>query len=154
MAKSAVTELEAHIETIRREAYNEGYAAAMRAVTEFTTGKAGPSRAKTRQAPRAASAAKPEVRQSRRTRQVKEGARRKTGRGENARRVAQALSSLPKRTGPAATIRKQLAEQGIDVAFTSIRHGLLQLQARGEASVAADGKTWTYTGRTSQEPAP
>ena len=36
MAKTAITELTNHIESIRREAYNEGYAAAMRAVVEFS----------------------------------------------------------------------------------------------------------------------
>jgi hypothetical protein len=42
-------------------------------------------------------------------------------------------------------IRKALAARGISMAYTSIRHALGQLQARGEASVADDGKTWSYT---------
>jgi hypothetical protein len=37
VAMTAVTELTDHIESIRQEAYNEGYAAAMRAVVEFST---------------------------------------------------------------------------------------------------------------------
>ena len=39
MAKSAVTGFTEQIESIRREAYTEGYAAAMRAVVEFPTSR-------------------------------------------------------------------------------------------------------------------
>src|SRR5215469_3977579 len=45
MAKTAVTGLTDHIEAIRREAYNEGYAAAMRAVAEFSGSGAAKSNA-------------------------------------------------------------------------------------------------------------
>jgi hypothetical protein len=55
------------------------------------------------------------------------------------------MMTLPDRTGPAAAIKKALAEKGHDLAYTSIRHGLGQLQARGEVSVAEDGRTWSYT---------
>jgi hypothetical protein len=55
------------------------------------------------------------------------------------------MLALPNRTGPAAAIKKALAAKGHDLAYTSIRHGLGQLQARGEVSVAADGRTWSYT---------
>ena len=53
--------------------------------------------------------------------------------------------ALPDRSGPAAAIKKVLSEKGHDLAYTSIRHALGQLQARGEVSVAADGRTWSYT---------
>jgi hypothetical protein len=53
------------------------------------------------------------------------------------------MTTLPNHSGPAAAIRKALAEKGINMPFTSIRHALGQLQARGEVSVS--GKTWTYT---------
>jgi hypothetical protein len=52
---------------------------------------------------------------------------------------------LPGHSGPAAAIKKVLAGKGHNLAYTSIRHGLGQLQARGEASVAEDGRTWCYT---------
>jgi len=39
MAKTAMTELTDQIEAIRREAYNDGYAAAMRAVVEYSTSR-------------------------------------------------------------------------------------------------------------------
>jgi hypothetical protein len=51
---------------------------------------------------------------------------------------------LPDHRGPAAAIKKVLAGKGHDLPYTSIRHGLGQLQARGEVSVAADGRTWSY----------
>ncbi len=54
--------------------------------------------------------------------------------------------ALPDYTGPAAAIKKALSKKGHDIPpYTSIRHGLGQLQARGEASVAEDGRTWCYT---------
>jgi hypothetical protein len=53
--------------------------------------------------------------------------------------------TLPDRTGPAAAIKKALAAKGHDIPYASIRHSLGQLQARGEASLAGDGKTWSYT---------
>jgi hypothetical protein len=71
----------------------------------------------------------------------------KRSRGDNARHIAEALSALPNRTGPAAALRKALAAKGIDMPYTSIRHALGQLQARGEASIAEDGRTWSYTAR-------
>jgi hypothetical protein len=52
---------------------------------------------------------------------------------------------LPDHAGPAAAIKKALAEKGRDLPYTSIRHGLGQLQARREVSVAEDGRTWRYT---------
>jgi len=144
VAKSAVTELTAHIESIRQEAYNEGYAAAMRAVAEFSSGTAKPkvivakrTSVKTTTAATVApkrqrpASAKPASRQMRR--------------GDNMRHIAEAMMMLPAQTGRAGAIKKVLAEKGHDIPYTSIRHGLGQLQARGEASVAEDGRTWSYS---------
>ena len=114
---SAVAGLQDQIETIRREAFDAGYLAAMRAVSEFT---AGPAKSKTTTAkaaslraaePRAAtrparSQAKPGARKAVRPTGA---ARRKTSRGDNARHVAEAMNGFPDRTGPAAAIRKALA---------------------------------------------
>jgi hypothetical protein len=190
MAKTAVIGLTDHIESIRRDAYNEGYAAAMRAVVDFSTSRTAKPRAtvtkatatkatatkatatkataakataakataaKATAAKAAASkaaAAKPAAVKSttattaapkRQRRAQAKPAPSRTRRGDNARRIAQAMMALPDRSGPAAAIKKTLAEKGHDLPYTSIRHGLGQLQARGEASVAADGKTWSYT---------
>jgi hypothetical protein len=144
VAKSAVTELTEHIESIRQEAYNEGYAAAMRAVVEFSTSGTTKSKATVAKAtlarPTTAMTAAP--RKQRRT-QAKPAVRQ-TRRGDNARHIAEAMMTLPDHTGPAAAIKKALAKKGHDIAYTSIRHGLGQLQVRGEASLAPDGKTWSY----------
>jgi hypothetical protein len=155
MAKTAVTVLTDHIESIRQEAYNEGYAAALRAVVEFSTSEtAQPKTTATK-----ATAAKPTaikgtaaksitataaVPRRQRHAQAKP-APRQTQRGDNARHIAEAMMALPDHTGRAAAIKRALTKTGHDLAFTSIRHGLGQLQARGEVSLAADGKTWSYT---------
>ena len=47
MAKSAVTGLTEHLESIRQGAYTEGYAAAMRAVAEFSTSRTAKPKATT-----------------------------------------------------------------------------------------------------------
>ncbi len=169
VAKSAVTDLTDHIETIRQGAYNEGYAAAMRAVVEFsdsgtakskttaaktttarttakvTTAKATTAKATTAKAtsrkPATASQAAP---RRQRSAQAKPAVRH-SRRGENARYIADAMMALPEHTGPAAAIKKALSKKGHDIPYASIRHGLGQLQARGEASLAQDGRTWSYS---------
>jgi len=144
LAKSAVTELTDHIEAIRQEAYDEGYAAAMRAVAEFSTsGIAKPKATIAKAASRKSTAATTAAPRRQKRAQAKP-ATRKTRRGDNARHIAEAMMALPNQTGPAGAIKKVLAEKGHDMAYTSIRHALGQLEARGEASVAADGRTWSY----------
>jgi hypothetical protein len=155
MAKTAVTELTDHIDSIRQEAYNEGYAAAMRAVVEFSTSRTAKPKTTAAKATAAKATAIKETAAksitataaaSRRQRRAQaKPAPRQTLRGDNARRIAEAMMTLPNHTGPAAAIKKALAEKGHDIPYTSIRHGLGQLQARGEVSLAADGKTWSYT---------
>ena len=144
MANGAMAQLEAQIESIRREAYQQDYEAAMRAVTEFALAPAKLKTAETRGRSRQTKSAPT----PRRAQPKGTAARRRTGRGGNARQVADALRGLPDRTGPAAAIRKALASDGISMAYTSIRHALGQLQTRGEVSVAEDGKTWSYTAPT------
>jgi hypothetical protein len=149
VAKSAVTELNDQIEAIRQEAYNEGYAAAMRAVVEFSaSGTAKPKASIAKATLTKTTSAKPitatTAAHGRRRRTQAKPAARQTRRGENARRIAEAMMTLPDHTGPAASIKKALAGKGHDIPYTSIRHGLGQLQARGEASLAADGRTWSY----------
>ena len=149
MAKTAVTVLTNHIDSIRQQAYNEGYAAAMRAVVEFSaSGTAKPKTAATKgTVTKRTTAATAAPRRQRRA-QAKP-VPRQARRGDNARHIVEAMMALPDRTGPAAAIKKMLTQKGHDISYASIRHGLGQLQSRGEASVAADGKTWTYTVSTS-----
>jgi hypothetical protein len=174
VAKSAMTDLTDHIETIRQEAYNEGYAAGMRAIVEFfgsgtakskaTTGKATTAKTTAKATTAKTTTAKPATAKAttakvtiakaatasqaaprrQRSAQAKPAVRH-SRRGENARHIAEAMMTLPDHTGPAAAIKKALAQKGQDISYASIRHGLSQLQVRGEASIAADGRTWGYT---------
>jgi len=154
MAKSALTGMTEQIESIRREAYTEGYAAAMRAVAQFSTSgtvkpKATATKATAVKTPatktRAAKSTTVTKAAPRQKRAQAKLAPRQARRGDNVRHIAEAMMALPDHSGPAAVIKKALAGKGYDISYTSIRHGLGQLQARGQASVAADGKTWSYT---------
>jgi len=120
--------LQQQIEEIRRVAYDDGYAAAMQAIGKFATRPAAP-----------AMTAAP-----RRRRRVQAKPAPRQIRGANARHITEAMMTLPDHTGPAAAIKKALAEKGHDLPYTSIRHGLGQLQARGEATFTEDGRTWSY----------
>ena len=131
--------------SIREEAYNEGYAAAMRAVVEFSAAGTVRPKATTAKGSAGKLTVATTVAPRRQKRAQAKPAARQTRRGDNARHIAEAMMTLPDHTGPAAAIKKALAEKGHNIPFTSIRHGLGQLEARGEASVAADGKTWSYT---------
>jgi hypothetical protein len=68
---------------------------------------------------------------------------RRAHRDDNALHIAEAMIILPDHAGRAAAIKKALAEKGYQMSYPSIRHGLGQLRAHGEASVAEDGRTWT-----------
>ena len=143
MAKAAIIELQDHLETLRREAYDEGYKAAMRAVVGFTIAKPSqgiPRSASVTAAKPALPAPAPKQRQPRQVKAATTPTRRRYGRGDNARQV---MSGLHDRPGKAGDIRKALADKGFEMAYASIRHALGQLQARGEVSVAHTGKTWT-----------
>lgn len=144
---SAVAQLQDQIETIRQEAFQEGYQAAMRAVLDFTAANPKTPRPETATASPAPRRAQSQPKPAPPPRKTPSGAapRPKTSQGDNARHVAEAMTTLHDRTGPAAAIRKALAAKGINIAYTSIRHALDQLQARGEATLADDGKTWSYT---------
>ena len=137
-----MTELTDHIESIRREAYEDGYAAAMRAVIEFSTSGTATSKATVAKASAAKSTTATAAPRRQRRTQVKP-APRQTRRGDNARHIAEAMMALPDHTGPAAAIKKALAEKGHDIAYPSIRHGLGQLQKDSKVTLAEDGKTWS-----------
>ena len=142
MARSAVTQLQDQIETIRKEAFDEGYEAAMQAVRDFAgrpvkvtnTPTERPTRTQTKRPTRTSTKAAPARKPIHRAR------------GANAALIADVLKALPKSTGRAADIKKSLQGKGKDLPFTSIRHALGQLQARGQATVAGDNRTWTYAG--------
>ena len=154
MAKTAISQLQDQIEAIRREAYAEGYAAAMQAIRDFAARPAGE---KTTPAPRqrAAAQAAPTVTPSPTpapTPRRRRGATRSTHtgrpqRGTNARLIAEVLKAMPEGIGRPADIRRALqTDKGVAMAFTSIRHALGQLATRNEVAASDDGKTWRYLG--------
>jgi hypothetical protein len=86
----------------RDEAFNAGYAAAMQEIREF--------------AERPAAAAMPAAPPQRQRRvQAKSTPPRRTRRGDNARHIVEVMMILPDHTGPAAAIKKVLAEKGRDI---------------------------------------
>ena len=132
MPRTALTQLQEQIDIIRQEAYGEGYAAAMKAVIDF---------AKSNQTSAAASgASKPRAVRASKSAKAP-GAR--APRGQNVDAVVQALKSLPQQAGRGADIRKAM---GSSISYTSLRHALGQLQARGQVSLNEDGKVWSYVG--------
>jgi hypothetical protein len=65
-------------------------------------------------------------------------------RGENGPLIEAALKSLPNHTGRAGDIRKAIKEQHeTELAFTSIRNALGQLQKDSRVTLDKDGKTWS-----------
>jgi len=150
MAQTALTRLQEQIEEIRREAYAAGYAAAMQAVSDFAarpSASAALGTARRGRRSKAAAMAGPRRGRPRAAVAKPRAARRRPQRGTNARLIAEVLKALPSSSGRPADIRAALTrDKGVTMAYTSIRHSLGQLQARGEVSAATDGKTWRYTG--------
>lgn len=150
MARTALIQLQEQIEIIRQEAYATGYAAAMRAIREFSATPLAVS------APRRGRAAKPSAlavtkKPSGRKRQSPAAARParavRPPRGSNAVSISEILRAAGPDFVRPAVIRTELQNQkNTSMAFTSIRHALGQLEARGEAERSADGKSWRYTG--------
>ena len=153
-SNNAVTQLQGQIESIRQEAYNDGYSAAMQAVLNFAkqptvepqtrpaTSRKSPAKASARRkmatAPAAPQTASPKAET------VSRAPRQMGRRGENAPLIEEALKSLPNHTGRAGDIRKAIKEQHeTELAFTSIRNALGQLQKDSRVTLAEDGKTWS-----------
>jgi len=168
-----MTELQQQIEAVRREAFAAGYAAAMEAIRELTsraapgtrTAAATPSRrgrgrgrgrARARRATPAA--AKPTPTRRRRTRiartarattaaaRPRRAASRRPQRGTNARMIGEILKAAAPRAVRPAEIRKALQDNGVAMAFTSIRHALGQLEKSNAAEQVGDSKTWRHRG--------
>jgi hypothetical protein len=150
MAQTALTRLQDQIEAIRREAYAAGYAAAMQAIRDFVARpSAGAASAPARRGrpPKVAVSAAPRRGRPRSAAAKPRVTRSRPQRGTNARLIAEVLKALPASSGKPADIRAALVrDKGVTMAYTSIRHSLGQLQARGEVGADADGKTWRYTG--------
>jgi hypothetical protein len=135
--KTALTRLQDEIDAVRREAFAEGYAAAMRLVRDFAS-QQPPT--EWEQPPQSAIdetiAAPDKLLRGRRLR-----------RGTNAKLIESVLQSIAPRAARPTEIRNVLrSERGVALAFTSIRHALGQLEARRVAEQVAHSKTWRYRG--------
>ena len=53
-------------------------------------------------------------------------------------------SNAPRPLRPAEIRSALQRDKGVAMAFTSIRHAIVQLEARGTAEHVADSKTWRY----------
>jgi hypothetical protein len=151
MAKTALSGLQEQIEAIRQEAYATGYAAAMLTVSEFSTQTASGSGGAARGGagkPAPAVSGKPKGRRGRSLAVPARPAadRKRPGRGTNARLISEILREAASDFIRPAAIRTALQKQKATIAFTSIRHALGQLQARGEVEPSSDGKNWRYVG--------
>ena len=158
MAKTALTQLQDQIEAVRRETFAAGYAAAMQSIRDFAARPAPGAEgavARPQRRRRTAVAAKsvPSARQrqprvtARAPRRAIRTAARRPQRGANARLVEEVLQANAPRALPPAEIRRALQrDKGVAMAFTSIRHALVQLEERRTAEQVDDSKTWRYHG--------
>jgi hypothetical protein len=150
MAKTALEDLQRQIDAIRRQAFEAGYAAAMKAVHELASqSPAAPSR-RGRRRGRGRVASKSASRPRRSGLGIAPASRtrsrqRRPQRGANARMIVEILQAAAPRALPQAQIRKALQEKGISLAFTSIRHALGQLEARNAAKQVGNSRTWRYS---------
>ena len=153
---TAVNQLQDQIDAIRREAYAEGYAAAMEAVRQYAsrTAPSGetaaaaprPRRGRPRRTPAperpSPAAARPAARAAP-GRPARGGRATRPQRGTNARLVQEVLQAIAPRAARPTEIRDALRrDKGVSMAFTSIRHALGQLEARNAVEQVADTKTW------------
>jgi hypothetical protein len=158
MAKTAVNQLQEQIDAIRREAFAQGYAAAMQAVRDLAAKPApggdaaarAPRRQPTARTAPVAAAARPgrqRVTPAPAARRTRAATAARPQRGTNARFVEEVLQSNAPRALRPAEIRSAIQrDKGVAMAFTSIRHALGQLEARQAAQQVGDSKTWRYTG--------
>src|SRR5256885_2886276 len=73
-------------------------------------------------------------------------AARRPERGTNARMIGEILKAAAPRAVRPAEIRKALQDNGVSMAFTSIRHALGQLEQRNAAEQVGDSRTWRHRG--------
>ena len=159
MARTAVSELQQQIEEVRRGAFAAGYAAAMEAIREFTSRSAtdaGPATARLRargSARRKTAVARPAPRRRTEVRKGPSRTRRSAAgrplRGTNAQSIQEVLESSAPRALRPAEIRRALQDKGVEMAFTSIRHALGQLESRNAAEQVGNTKTWRHRGGAS-----
>ena len=77
---------------------------------------------------------------------TRRSASRRPERGTNARMIGEILKAAAPRAVRPAEIRKALQDNGVSMAFTSIRHALGQLEQRNAAEQVGDSRTWRHRG--------
>lgn len=170
MAEEALTQLQAQIDAIRRQAYAEGYAAAMKKIHEVASQSvrqqsdnavvpngsgSGENETERRQPNQAAIPFRTinSVRRSPAKRRAvgraatdtrgSRGGRAK--RGANAQMIQDILKKEAPRAVRQAEIRKALEQRGFSLAYPSIGHALGQLKARKAAKQVGKSGTWRYS---------
>lgn len=170
MAEEALTQLQAQIDAIRRDAFAEGYAAAMKKIHEVASqsvrqqsdkpavpngsGRGGneterpePNQAaiplRTRNAVRHSPAKRRATGRAATNTRRSRGGRAK--RGTNARMVQEILQKAAPRAVRQAEIRRALEQRGVSLAYPSISHALGQLKARKAARQVGKSGTWRYS---------
>jgi hypothetical protein len=137
MTKTALIRLQDEIDAVRREAFAEGFAAAMHSVREFAAGQLPAASERGTEPPLHTPSAMT-------TTQLRN---RRPRKGTNAKLIESVLQSIAPRAARPTEIRNVLRrERGVALAFTSIRHALGQLEARRVAEQVAHSKTWRYLG--------
>ena len=168
MTQTALTELQHQIEAIQREAFAEGYAAAMQAVHELCSrsvpeqddkaavpngnGRAGqtppPDPNQATISLRASNPVRRSITKRATVRGTDLGTRRsqrvRAKRGSNALRIEQLLKDT-RRAVRQADIRNALMKKGVLLFFPSIRYALGQLEARRAVKQVGNSRTWRYS---------
>lgn len=144
MTNLALTQLQQQIEAVRREAFAEGYATAMQRVRDVAARPPDDTFA-SRTAPLASTFAQSGRRAGTSVPTPNRQRRARPPHGTNARLVAAVLESIAPRAARPSEIRHLLlSEQGVALAFTSIRHALGQLTARRAVEQVAESRTWRH----------
>ena len=150
MTKTALSQLQQQIEAVRREAFAEGYAVAMQRVQKFAAGfdpATGAIKIPTVPVMRAGLVRETGAERAGNGCDAHDERlpARRLQRGTNAKLIEAVLQSIAPRAARPSEIRNLLRrEQGVALAFTSIRHALGQLQGRHAAEQVAQSKTWRY----------
>src|ERR1700719_211501 len=157
MPKVGMTELQQHIEAVRREAYAAGFTAAMQVILDAAsrpppkpgTTAAAPGRRRQGRVSQAAPAAKPtRPRRTRTTATTRPSTNGRAQRGTNALIIEEILKAMAPSPVRPAEIRKALQDNGVAISFPSIHHALRQLEARNAAEQVGDSKSWRHRGGT------
>jgi hypothetical protein len=175
MAEEALTQLQAQIDAIRREAFADGYAAAMKKVQELAArsvpqqsdkpairkggesaeGETEQAQRLQKQQPQQAVPLRtsPPVRRApakrraagRAATDTRRSRRGRAKRGSNARIIQEVLKKAAPRAVRPADIRRALEQRGVSLAYPSIGHALGQLKARKAAKQVGNSGTWRYS---------